>query len=132
RVLLDDSFFSGFGVRTLAAGEPRYNPLSYHNGSIWPHDNALIAWGMARYGMQHDALRLLAGMFEAANSFDLHRMPEVFCGLPRRPGEGPTLYPVACQPQAWAAGAVYLLLQSALGLVVNGEQGLVEFRTPEL
>lgn len=130
--LLDDSFFTGFGVRTVAHGEPRYNPLSYHNGSIWPHDNALIAWGLARHGMQREAVRILVGLFEAANFFDLHRMPEVFCGLPRRPGEGPTLYPVACQPQAWAAGAVYLLLQSALGLVVDGEKGVVELRTPEL
>ena len=93
-LLLNDDSFSGWGIRTLAASEARYNPMSYHNGSVWPHDNAMIAAGMARYGMSQRALTITSGLFEASRSFDLHRMPELFCGFNRRPGEGPTLYPV--------------------------------------
>ena len=110
--------FSGWGVRTVAAEEARYNPMSYHNGSIWPHDNALIAAGFGRYRLMNEAVKILTGIFDASLFFDLHRLPELFCGFIRRAGEGPTLYPVACAPQAWAAGAVFLLLQGCLGLRV--------------
>jgi glycogen debranching enzyme len=101
--------FSGWGVRTVTASEGRYNPMGYHTGSVWPHDNALIAQGLARYGLVEQALQIWTGLFEAGLYFDLHRMPELFCGFPKGPGEGPILYPVVCAPQAWAAGAVFLL-----------------------
>ncbi len=110
--LLNEASFSGWGIRTLAAAERRYNPMSYHNGSVWPHDNALIAAGLAAYQRRHEAVRVLTGLFEASRCFTLHRLPELFCGFPRRAGEGPTLYPVACEPQTWAAGAVFLVLAS--------------------
>jgi glycogen debranching enzyme len=117
--LMGPAFFSGWGIRTIAAGQPRYNPMSYHNGSIWPHDNALAAAGMARYGRTADAVALMASMFEASLHFDLHRLPELFCGFTRRASAGPTLYPVACSPQAWAAAAPFALLQACLGLDVS-------------
>ncbi|HJZ55348.1 MAG TPA: amylo-alpha-1,6-glucosidase [Gemmataceae bacterium] len=130
--LLAPESFSGWGVRTLAASERRYNPMAYHTGSVWPHDNALIALGFARYGMTGLAARILTGLFEAGTYFDLNRMPELFCGFDRDPGEGPTPYPVACAPQAWAAGAVFLLLQACLGLGVNGRNRRVWFARPTL
>jgi glycogen debranching enzyme len=117
--LLDQDLFSGWGIRTLAAGEARYNPMSYHNGSVWPHDNSLIAAGCARYGFNTHVQPILAGLFEASLYFENHRLPELFCGFHRRSGEGPTNYPVACSPQAWAAGSAFLLLQSALGLTID-------------
>src|SRR5262245_7756473 len=106
RTLLAPESFSGWGVRTLAASESRYNPMGYHTGAVWPHDNALIAQGLARYGLGEQALQLWTGLFEAGLYFDLRRMPELFCGFPKDLGEGPIRYPVACAPQAWAAGAV--------------------------
>jgi glycogen debranching enzyme len=124
--------FSGWGIRTLAVGEQRYNPLSYHNGSVWPHDNALIAAGLARYGHTALAARVLEGLFDASLFVDLHRLPELFCGFPRRPGEGPTLYPVACSPQAWAAGTPFLLLQAILGMSIDGARGRLSFVHPTL
>lgn len=130
--LTSDDFFSQWGIRTLAQGESRYNPLSYHNGSIWPHDNALIARGMANYGFHEETAQLFDSLFEASQFFDLHRLPELFCGVTRRTGEGPTQYPVACSPQAWAAGAVYLLLTSMLDLHVNARRSAVEFYQPML
>jgi glycogen debranching enzyme len=130
--LLSDAGYSGWGIRTIAAGESRYNPMSYHNGSIWPHDNSLIGLGLARYGRQADAGRILAGLFDASRQFELARMPELFCGFTRREGEGPTAYPVACAPQAWAAGAIFMLLQACLGLGVDGPAGRVSFDRPFL
>lgn len=132
RTLMSEDSFSGWGVRTVASGEVRYNPMSYHNGSIWPHDNALIAFGLARYRLRAEVLRILTGMFDASLFVDLHRMPELFCGFPQRPGEGPTLYPVACAPQAWAAAGVFLLLQSCLGLHIDGVQRRISFCYPVL
>jgi glycogen debranching enzyme len=126
RLMREDSF-SGFGIRTLAASAPRYNPMSYHNGSVWPHDNALIAAGFARYGLTNLAGRILTGLFEAALTLDLHRMPELFCGFRQRPGEGPTRYPLACAPQAWAAGAVTLLLSSSLGMTIDAPARRITF-----
>jgi glycogen debranching enzyme len=120
--LLGPEMFSGWGIRTLGAGEPRYNPMSYHNGSVWPHDNALIAAGFAQYGFTDLVQPLLAGLFSASLFVDNHRLPELFCGFHKRRGEGPTLYPVACSPQAWAAGSVFLLLQAALGLSIDAAE----------
>jgi glycogen debranching enzyme len=125
--LLEPASFSGWGVRTLAATEARYNPMSYHNGSVWPHDNSLIAAGFANYGLKAEALRLMTGMFDASIFFDLHRLPELFCGFARRPGESPTQYPVSCSPQAWASGSALLLLQSCLNLQVLGRERRVVF-----
>jgi glycogen debranching enzyme len=130
--LSGDSLFSGWGVRTVATTEGRYNPMSYHNGSVWPHDNALIAAGLSRYGFKGEAVKIISGMFDASVFFGLHRLPELFCGFPRRPGEGPTLYPVSCSPQAWAAGAVFLLLQSCLGMQVKGMDRRLVFNNPLL
>ncbi|MGH2357980.1 MAG: amylo-alpha-1,6-glucosidase [Candidatus Limnocylindria bacterium] len=123
RTLLSDASYSGWGIRTVAAGEPRYNPMSYHDGSIWPHDNALIALGLGRYGYHDHAVRILGGLFDASRHFDLARLPELFCGFTRSPGEGPTHYPVACSPQAWAAGAVFMLLQACLGMETDAPAG---------
>ena len=106
---MQPSSFSGWGVRTLATTEPRYNPMSYHNGSVWPHDNALIAAGMARYGFRSKAALIFKGLFEASTYIDLKRLPELFCGFPRLRSHGPTFYPVACSPQAWAASATLSL-----------------------
>jgi glycogen debranching enzyme len=104
RQLMEPDFFSGWGVRTVAVREARYNPMSYHNGSVWPHDNAMIATGFARYGDSQATGRIFQGMFDAATYMDLRRLPELFCGFPRFRGRGPTLYPVACTPQAWSSG----------------------------
>jgi glycogen debranching enzyme len=127
QTLTSAASFSGWGIRTLASTERRYNPMSYHNGSVWPHDNALIAAGFARYGLKDAAIKVMAGLFDATLFFDIHRIPELYCGFPRRPGEGPTLYPVACSPQAWAAGAVFLCLQACLGLEVRCPSPTVVF-----
>jgi glycogen debranching enzyme len=132
RALMAPDFYSEWGIRTLAAGEPRYNPMSYHNGSIWPHDNSLIAWGMVDCGFRTEVGRLMGGLLDASIFVELNRMPELFCGFHRRPGEGPTLYPVACAPQAWAAGAVFLLLQACLGLSICAAAREVRFCQPLL
>jgi len=125
--LLADASSAGWGIRTVAAGEWRYNPMSYHNGSIWPHDNALVAAGLARYGLTGAASRVMHAMFELSEAVELHRLPELICGFHRRGGSGPTLYPVACAPQAWASGAVYLLVAACLGLHIDAIQRRVSF-----
>jgi glycogen debranching enzyme len=130
--LMGPASFSGWGIRTIPAGTARYNPMSYHNGSIWPHDNALIAAGMARYGHSASAMQLLASTFEASLHFEAHRLPELFCGFTRRSGSGPTLYPVACSPQAWAAAALFGMLQACLGLELRGDRSEIVLRTPRL
>lgn len=130
--LLQEDFFSGWGIRTIPTNEIRYNPMAYHNGSVWPHDNALIALGMSRYGLSHGVERLLGGLFDMSIHVDLHRLPELICGFTRRPGEGPILYPVACAPQAWAAGAVFLLLQACLGISFRGAEHEIRFTNPYL
>jgi glycogen debranching enzyme len=130
--LVDEASFSGWGIRTVASSEARYNPMSYHNGSVWPHDNSLIAAGFARYGFKGSAAMVLAGLLDASLFLDLHRLPELFCGFPRRPGESPTLYPVACAPQAWASGAVFLLLEACLGLNIVAPELKLVFSKPVL
>jgi glycogen debranching enzyme len=132
QTLLGPDFFSGWGIRTVGAQEIRYNPISYHNGSVWPHDNAMIASGLARYGMKELASRVFLGLLDLSVEVELRRLPELFCGLHRRNGEGPTLYPVACSPQAWAAGALFMLLQSVLGIQVDGEQRRILVEDPHL
>jgi glycogen debranching enzyme len=119
QTLMAEQSFSGWGVRTVAEGESRYNPMSYHDGSVWPHDNALISVGFARYGLNRESLRLLNSLLAASGFFEGQRLPELFCGFERSPGKAPTQYPVACSPQAWAAGAALMLLQSCLGLWIN-------------
>jgi glycogen debranching enzyme len=130
--LAAESSFSGWGIRTVATSEANYNPMSYHNGSIWPHDNAIIAAGFARYSLKELAATVLGGLLDATLFFDLHRLPELFCGFPRRPGESPTLYPVACAPQSWASGAVFLLLEACLGLSVLAPEQKLIFSKPIL
>jgi len=125
--LMSDAMFSGWGIRTVSAGAARYNPMSYHNGSMWPHDNALIAAGLARYGLMAEASRLLGALFDLSQAVDLYRLPELICGFHRRENGFPTLYPVACAPQAWAAGAVFLLLQASLGMQVDAVRRRLSF-----
>lgn len=131
RRLFSSDFFSGWGLRTLAVDQPRFNPMSYHNGSVWPHDTALTALGLSYYGERAGVVKLTAALFETAAQSDM-RLPELFCGFPRAAGEPPVAYPVACLPQAWAAGAVFMLLQACLGLSINGEGAEVEIRNPSL
>ncbi|MGE5488405.1 MAG: glycogen debranching N-terminal domain-containing protein [bacterium] len=131
-VLMGPEMFSGWGIRTLSTREVRYNPMSYHNGSVWPHDNALIASGLASYGHQDAANRIMAALFDAAIFIDDRRLPELFCGFTRRPAHAPTLYPVACSPQAWASGAVFLLIQACLGLSIDATKKQIRFRRSRL
>lgn len=131
RRLLGAEFRSGWGIRTLAWGQARFNPMSYHNGSVWPHDTSLGVAGMARYG-ERDAVALILGeIYGAASRFQM-RLPELFCGFEREPGEGPIAYPVACLPQAWAAGSVFLMLQAALGIEIDALSRTVTLTAPTL
>jgi glycogen debranching enzyme len=130
--LMRPHFFTGWGIRTVARGEARYNPMSYHDGSIWPHDNALIALGLARYGLKHSVEHVFKGLFDAATYMDLRRLPELFCGFQREKRRGPTLYPVACAPQAWASATPFTLLEAALGLEFDAARGEIRLRNPRL
>jgi glycogen debranching enzyme len=132
RTLMDEDLFSGWGVRTVSSNERRYNPISYHNGSVWPHDSALFAAGLANYGLTEYAVDLFDSLFEASGFFEMNRLPELLCGLHRRSGEGPTLYPVACSPQAWSAGAAFMLLKAALGLSLDYRARQIIFNRPRL
>jgi len=130
--LFGADFFSGWGIRTLSERERRFNPTSYHNGSVWPHDNALIALGLARYGHTAEAVSLSTALFDAAAHMHLRRLPELFCGFDRKRGKAPTLYPVACAPQAWAACTPFALVQACLGLEVDAAAECVRLRQPRL
>jgi glycogen debranching enzyme len=130
--LLGAELFSGWGIRTVARGETRYNPMSYHNGSIWPHDNALIALGLARYDLKEHVEQVFDGLFKAASYMDMRRLPELFCGFRRTTGQGPTLYPVACNPQAWASATPFTLLEAALGLEFDTLSSELRLRNPRL
>ena len=132
RRLLADDMFTGYGVRTLSSREERYNPLSYHNGSVWPHDNAFVAAGLRRYGHREEALRVITGMFQAIEHLPDGRVPEVFCGFQRSDHGKPTVYPVACAPQALASGAVLQMVSTLLGLQINGDGKTVWFQDPVL
>jgi glycogen debranching enzyme len=132
RGLMEARFNSGWGIRTVAKGEARYNPMSYHNGSIWPHDNSLIALGFARYGLTLPVEQLFKGLFKAASYMDSRRLPELYCGFQRQRGRGPTLYPVACSPQAWASATPFALLEASLGLEFDPGLGEIRLRNPRL
>jgi glycogen debranching enzyme len=132
RQLISRTMHSGWGIRTVGSSEVRYNPMSYHNGSVWPHDNAIITAGFSRYGFRDAVLHMFRGWFDASTFLDLHRLPELFCGFRKRQGKGPTLYPVACSPQAWAAGAVFMMLASCLGISVDGERRQFCVQRPRL
>lgn len=132
RTLMHRDSHSGWGIRTLSADARRYNPMSYHNGSVWPHDNALITMGFGKYGYRAEAARMLDGLYSTANHMDLQRLPELFCGFGRQPYRGPTLYPVACSPQAWAAAAPMAMLQACLGLHFDTQAQRITFTCPTL
>ena len=132
RVLMSSDMFCGWGVQTVASTEARFNPMSYHNGSVWPHDNAIIAAGMMRYGFRDEALQIFNSWFNASRYLDVNRLPELICGFCRHRGKGPTLYPVACSPQAWAAGTVFMLLGACLGLCIDGPQRQIRVHRPRL
>ncbi|MGQ7794419.1 amylo-alpha-1,6-glucosidase [Faunimonas sp. B44] len=132
RQLMAPGSFSGWGIRTLGTGEARFNPMSYHNGSVWPHDNAVIALGLARYGLKAEAARVLSGLFDAAAHQELRRLPELFCGFERRPHRGPTAYPVACAPQAWASASLFGVLAACLGLELDDAAEQIRFVDPVL
>jgi len=130
--LLSPASFGGWGIRTIGSSESKYNPMSYHNGSVWPHDNGLIAMGFARYGLQKSAAQVFGALFDAAAYMDLRRLPELFCGFARRERNAPTQYPVACSPQAWASATPLCLLQASLGLELLDKTGEVKFYRPML
>ena len=130
--LMRPQFFSGWGIRTIANTEACYNPMSYHNGSIWPHDNALIALGLSRYGLKRPVERLFKGLFEAATYMEMRRLPELFCGFQRGRGRGPTLYPVACSPQAWASATPFTLIEASLGLKFDPGDSEIRLIDPRL
>ena len=132
RDLMNQNLFSGWGVRTVAADASLYNPMSYHNGTVWPHDCSIVAAGLARYGMSEEAGRIFTAIFDAACHFPHFRLPELFCGFPRHAGEGPVAYPSACTPQAWASGAVFLLLQASLSLEIDARTGTLSVKAPYL
>lgn len=132
KTLMQPDIFCGWGMRTVSEKAPRFNPMSYHNGSVWPHDTALVASGMARYGLVYPAMTLMEGLFSASLYIDLQRLPELFCGFSIRHGEAPTSYPVACMPQAWSVAAVYLLLQSCLQVTIDSPRKTLSFDKPAL
>jgi glycogen debranching enzyme len=130
--LLSPAMWSGWGIRTLAKGQGAYNPLSYHNGTVWPHDNAMAAMGMCHYGMTHAAGQVLDGLWQASHHFRLWRLPELFCGLDRVDGAFPVHYPVACSPQAWASASFFLLLRACLGLYPDAPRRTLHIVSPSL
>jgi glycogen debranching enzyme len=129
RHLMSDALYSGWGVRTMASTERGYNPVGYHIGTVWPHDNSFIAWGLTRYGFRAEAARLAMGILQAASFFH-YRLPEAFAGYPRQRTQFPVEYPTACSPQAWATGAPLLFLRTMLGLEPVGDQLLVDPAVP--
>ena len=132
RGLMSRNFFTGWGIRTIAAGEARYNPMSYHDGSVWPHDNAMIGLGFGDLSLKDEAERLFTGLFDAAFHIDQRRLPELFCGFSRERGQGPVRYPVACSPQAWAATTLPALVQSTLGIRFEPAARTIHFDRPRL
>lgn len=130
--LTDETMFSGWGIRTIATNESRYNPMSYHNGSIWPHDNAMIAYGFSRYNLMRETNILLSAMFETTEHMEDQRLPELFCGFKREREKTPISYPVACSPQAWSVGALFLMIQSCLGLKIDAVKNTIDLHHPVL
>ncbi len=132
RTLMSDASWSGWGVRTLAKGQRAYNPLSYHNGTVWPHDNSLIAMGFSNYGLQKLAAQVLTGSYDACRQFRHSRLPELFCGMGRGDGDLVVSYPVSCSPQAWASGAFFLMLRACLGLYPDAPRKTLRIVNPQL
>jgi glycogen debranching enzyme len=132
RGLLSETSFSGWGIRTLDSREIRYNPMSYHNGSVWPHDNAMIACGFAKFGFKDEAVKILSSLFDLSQYVRSNRLPELICGFPRLERQGPTLYPVACSPQAWSAGSIFMVLQACLGLQIDAPSQCLRLEHPVL
>jgi glycogen debranching enzyme len=130
--LTAEDMFSGWGIRTLSTNERRANPIGYHLGTVWPHDNSIIAAGFRRYGFDREAVQVLDGILQAARHFEHYRLPEVFAGFSRERFPVPVRYPVACHPQAWAAGSVPFLLTSLLGLAPNAFDGRLQIVRPVL
>jgi glycogen debranching enzyme len=130
--LLSQDMFCGWGIRTLSASHEAFNPMSYHNGSVWPHDNALIVQGLVRYGLAESALPVLDGLHDVAADNEFDRLPELFCGMNRMAGMRPVWYPVSCSPQAWASGAFFMMLQSVLGIQPEARRRLLHVRNPRL
>ncbi len=130
--LMQDDMFSGWGVRTLSSRERRYNPVGYHLGSVWPHDNAIIAMGLKRYGFDQEFLRIFDSILEAASYFEHHRLPEVFSGYSKKEFYLPVPYPEACHPQVWSAGAIPMMLQAGLGLVPDAFEQTLHIVRPVL
>jgi glycogen debranching enzyme len=130
--LLGPEMFSGWGIRTLSSRERKFNPMSYHNGSIWPHDNALIAYGLSLYGFYEHVLNIIEVIFQGSLYINLQRLPELYCGFERRSSEGPTAYPVACSPQAWSVAVVFMLLQACFRIEINATAKMIIFDKPRL
>jgi glycogen debranching enzyme len=130
--LMRDDMFTGWGWRTLSGAERVFNPLSYHRGSVWPHDNSLIAHGMALNEFRGPALQVLTALFQAALKFRDYRLPELFCGVQRGENDEPVHYPVSCSPQAWASGAMFLMLSSVLGIRPSAQRKELTIVNPEL
>jgi glycogen debranching enzyme len=130
--LLQPEMFSGWGIRTYASGQPGYNPIGYHTGTVWPHDTSLIAAGLKRYGYDDGSNKLVSQVLEAAQRFPDYRLPELFCGFDKSDATTPVPYPVACSPQAWAAGASFLFLETMLGLRAHADRGELELTHPHL
>lgn len=130
--LLSEEMFTGWGIRTLSSKELRFNPMSYHNGSVWPHDNALIASGFSKYGLKEEVGKIATALFDASLFSEGQRLPELFCGFKRKPGEAPTNYPVACSPQAWSVATVFMIIQALLGIDINENENRIRFHKPFL
>ncbi len=130
--LFSGKMFTGWGIRTLASGEVRYNPMSYHNGSIWPHDNALIAYGLSKYGLKVEVNKITKALFDASLFIEGQRLPELFCGFKRREGEPPTDYPVACSPQTWSVASCFMIIQAFLGIEIDAFENVIRFHRPVL
>ncbi|MCH8065823.1 MAG: amylo-alpha-1,6-glucosidase, partial [Chloroflexi bacterium] len=130
--MLANDLFSGWGIRTLSRSNPRYSPLGYHLGTVWPHDNAIAAFGFKMYGFEDEVNEVATALFDAASSFPYYRLPELFGGQARTPHHAPVPYPVACRPQGWAAGAFPMLLHSILGLKADAPAGVLQVVKPRL
>ncbi|MBE0428846.1 MAG: amylo-alpha-1,6-glucosidase [Thermoleophilia bacterium] len=130
--LMQPDMFSGWGIRTMSKSSINYNPMSYHNGSVWPHDNSLIIRGLKKYGFNEEAERVATGLFEAALHYDYYRLPELFCGFTKRSISRPVSYPVACSPQAWAAGSMFMILQALLGIEADAPANTLYVESPML
>jgi glycogen debranching enzyme len=130
--LMAPDMFSGWGIRTLSSSSPAYNPMSYHNGSVWPHDNAIAAAGLKRYGFDTATGRIATGLFDVASTARDFRLPELFCGFQRDGSRAIVAYPVACIPQAWAAAAPFMLVQAVLGISAHAPQNRLTVDRPQL